>query len=528
MAHVQITTDPPRIDVTAGSSAAPIPFPYGYFAATDLQVYVGGVLKTLTTDYTVAGNAVDGGFQGGTVTLVSYPASGTAISVIRNTPIERTTDFPYPSPTLNIEALNTQLDEFTAWAQQVETDISRTLAQPTSDTVAMNPLPVAASRASYVLAFDSSGNPVMSDQTLAAIEAGSTNAAASATAAAASAIAAASSATSAASSANSASTSATSASNSAVAAAASAASAGWDKVKFLTHASSPYTVVQADGGTMFDIDTSGGNVTVNLTQIGSLTLPFVVGVKKATGDANTVSIVCGGTDTFDDGTTTRTLATVLGTTLIPETTTTPKEWVKADWGGASYSASSGVKLVGSTFEFDITSAPVGTAANDLVQLDASARLPAVDGSRLTSLKVMTATAAGIVPTPPNDATKFLDGTGAFSTPSGVTKFTSSQTAIPAAGATTSIAHGLGAVPFGYFVLLHCVTADQGYSIGDEVLAQISGGIGTAAGQLLAKADATNVKVTLNSAGTIYILRPDTGAQIAITNADWKFIVKAFL
>lgn len=160
MPHVIVDTTSPRADYTVGATAQSVfTVPFAFFNTSDLLVYVGGVLKTLTTDYTVTGTAVDGGFQGGSVTL-NTAVTNTTVSVIRNTPIERTTDFPYPSPTLNIQALDTQLDEFTAWMQQLNANIGRTLAQPTTDATAMSALPATANRASKFLGFDANGNPI--------------------------------------------------------------------------------------------------------------------------------------------------------------------------------------------------------------------------------------------------------------------------------------------------------------------------------------------------------------------------------
>lgn len=161
MSHVQITSAAPRVDYTvANTPQTAFAVPFAYFDPTDLVVYVGGLLKVLTTDYTVAGTAVDGGFSSGTVTL-NAAASNTTVSILRNTSILRTEDFPYPSSTLNIETLNTALDKITAWAQQLFAKLSRVMGQPDTDVTAIGALPAAASRANMFLAFDSNGNPIV-------------------------------------------------------------------------------------------------------------------------------------------------------------------------------------------------------------------------------------------------------------------------------------------------------------------------------------------------------------------------------
>lgn len=168
MAHVQVSDIAPRVDYTVGAapqSAFTIPSTWGFFALTDFQVYVGGALATYTatpttsTQYSVAGTAVDGGYQGGTVTLGATVAN-TTVAIIRDVPTARTEDFPYPSPTLNIKTLNTALDKIAAWAQQLKLKFTRALRQPDDDTQTIGALPNAASRASKFLAFDAGGAPI--------------------------------------------------------------------------------------------------------------------------------------------------------------------------------------------------------------------------------------------------------------------------------------------------------------------------------------------------------------------------------
>ena len=66
-------------------------------------------------------------------------------------------------------------------------------------------------------------------------------------------------------------------------------------------------------------------------------------------------------------------------------------------------------------------------------------------------------------------------------------------------ATILIAHGLGVVPKDWHVVYRCTTADDGYSVGDEINADNYFWSGTAAGITYgaqASADATNVVLTV--------------------------------
>lgn len=143
------------------------------------------------------------------------------------------------------------------------------------------------------------------------------------------------------------------AAGSAAVAVAAAASAGWDQVVFLTHADSPKTIVQADGGTLFSIDTSGGAVVINMPALAGLTVPYVVGFKKSTNDGNAMTLTGNGAEIFDNGANTFAVASPLGVTVIPHKTS-PAEWVTSSWGGGTYTASTGVKLVGLDIQLDFS------------------------------------------------------------------------------------------------------------------------------------------------------------------------------
>lgn len=99
--------------------------------------------------------------------------------------------------------------------------------------------------------------------------------------------------------------------------------------------------------------------------------------------------------------------------------------------------------------------------------------------------------------------------------------------LPSAGAATSLAHGLSAIPSlveGYLV---CVSADAGYSVGDVVslaAVAVTGISGTYnyAGGYFVSFDATNVTITANDAATRRILTRSTGAQHTFVAANWKF------
>jgi hypothetical protein len=206
--------------------------PFEFFENSDLKVYKNSTLLTLTTNYTVTGAGVT---NGGSITLVSGATAGDILTIVRDVPVKRVTDFPTSGP-FNVDALNSDLDRLTAMVQQQEALDSRSLRLDQFDTPnSLNTLPAKADRVGRVLQFNSStGQPevgpttseVANAQTYATNALASQNAAASsASAASTSASNASTSATNAASSASAASTSASNASSSASAASTSASNA---------------------------------------------------------------------------------------------------------------------------------------------------------------------------------------------------------------------------------------------------------------------------------------------------------------
>lgn len=126
------------------------------------------------------------------------------------------------------------------------------------------------------------------------------------------------------------------------------------------------------------------------------------------------------------------------------------------------------------------------------------------------------------------ASKFIDAAGLKSS-----KFTSTQQTISAAG-TLTIAHGLGAVPFGVSVEAVCQTAENGYSIGDVLLVPIAPSSTTStSGQgygISITKDSTNIKITFGSHSTASLIATNksTGDNVGLTDANWKLVVRAWL
>ena len=144
--------------VFAPSGTGPYAFTFEILAATDIEVYKGDTLLTLTTDYTVTINTNGTG----SVTLVATAGTDN-ITIIGARAIERTTDF-VTGGDFFANTVNTELDSLTIFAQQNAEAVERALRAPETDPTTINmTLPRKADRAGKYLAFDANGNPEPGD-----------------------------------------------------------------------------------------------------------------------------------------------------------------------------------------------------------------------------------------------------------------------------------------------------------------------------------------------------------------------------
>lgn len=93
-----------------------------------------------------------------------------------------------------------------------------------------------------------------------------------------------------------------SAAASAAAAAAAAAGGLYNNVDALTFANSPFVPLLSKDGNLWRVDTSGGNVVINLGSLATYNQDIQYAFVKVTADANTITINRGGTDTINGNT----------------------------------------------------------------------------------------------------------------------------------------------------------------------------------------------------------------------------------
>lgn len=405
-----------RVQYTGNGSLVTYAYAFKAYEDADLEVYVEGVLQTLTTHYTVTGAGDSGG---GNVVFVTPPANGVKVTIIRTLPLTQQTDYTaydaFPA-----ETHEDGLDRLTYISQQLLEGLGRSMQLDPTSPITFPPFVIpelAANRENKLVTFSADGTQlevgseigtwkgdwvtatgyskrdffkdatngdiyyVLADHTSSAIASdvsggniellinvdamaatigyaaewankaenslvsaaaggdelddysalhwaakalasaiaaatSESNGAASASAAATSASNAATSAGAAAASASAASASetnsftsegnaGTSESNAAASAASAAASASagmYKDVTVVAFADSPYTVTEGQTGDLLWVDTSGGNVVINLPSLSAASADFRMGVAKTTVDANTITVQRQGTDTINGGT----------------------------------------------------------------------------------------------------------------------------------------------------------------------------------------------------------------------------------
>lgn len=104
-------------------------------------------------------------------------------------------------------------------------------------------------------------------------------------------------------------------------------------------------------------------------------------------------------------------------------------------------------------------------------------------------------------------------------------FTSTNQTVTTAGQLV-LAHGFGVVPELVQMRLECLTAEDGYSIGDFVIVDSMHNTASQGASIVI--DATNVTIRMGSSAAAFtIANKTTGTFVGITNTRWELIVKAW-
>ena len=159
---INLSDNDPRISYTVASGVTQGTFtvPFEFFTDADLNLYVDGTLKTLSTDYTTTGG------NGGTGTIVMNSGSevtgiagSSTVVITRSIALERTTDFQTSGP-FAISALNTELDKLVAIQADLKDSQDRSLQLTDYDADASLTLPDVNTRKGKLLAFNATTGAV--------------------------------------------------------------------------------------------------------------------------------------------------------------------------------------------------------------------------------------------------------------------------------------------------------------------------------------------------------------------------------
>jgi len=167
MATLTVGDLTPRLQYTAIAGQTAFTYNFPIFQNSDLKVYVGSILQTLTTNYTVSGAGTTGG---GTVTFTSGLSAGDIVTIYRDMSVQRTTDYQANGDLL-AENLNDDLDKLTMMVQQNEYNLGLTLRADQFDETANLTIPNKATRADKLLGFAANGDVTTSNSTIAQVDA---------------------------------------------------------------------------------------------------------------------------------------------------------------------------------------------------------------------------------------------------------------------------------------------------------------------------------------------------------------------
>jgi len=98
------------------------------------------------------------------------------------------------------------------------------------------------------------------------------------------------------------------------------------------------------------------------------------------------------------------------------------------------------------------------------------------------------------------------------------------------GGSLTLAHGLGVEPLFVQVLLKCITAEFGYSVGDKLFINPNLSKNTTGAQgVVIVPDTTNLNIKFGNGTNVFAgLNKTTGAAVTLTDTKWKVIFRAFV
>ena len=169
---IALSANTPRVSYTVNQGATQTAFTvnFEFFDDADLNFYVDGTKKTISTHYTVSGgNGSTGTINTTSGNTVTGATGGSTVIITRDIGLARVTDFP-SSGAFQVSTLNTELDRFTAIASDLNDKGARGIRLQDFDSAVSMELPLLASRKGTVLGFNASTGAVEAGPTITAVQ----------------------------------------------------------------------------------------------------------------------------------------------------------------------------------------------------------------------------------------------------------------------------------------------------------------------------------------------------------------------
>ena len=151
-----------QVQYTGNNSTTQFTVNFPYTEKSQVKVYLGGTLQTITTHYTLTDPD-----STGTVTFVTAPGTGVVVSFIRETDFLQTTDYAN-NDILDAETLEAAFDKLTMMCQQVKNLADKSVGFDEtvneSETTSLKLAAGTGDLAGKLLAFDDSGNFVTTQE----------------------------------------------------------------------------------------------------------------------------------------------------------------------------------------------------------------------------------------------------------------------------------------------------------------------------------------------------------------------------
>ncbi|MEK9983534.1 MAG: glycosyl hydrolase family 28-related protein, partial [Opitutae bacterium] len=152
-----VSSSASRNQYTATAGQTVFAYTFEIVSDDDIVVLKNGVTLTKTADYTVSGVGTD---SGGNVTLTSGATAGDILTLYRDMPYERTTDYTNAGDFLAAD-VNNDFDRLWIATQQVNEEVNRSLKAPVTDPLTTDmTIPAKADRLNKILRFNATtGDP---------------------------------------------------------------------------------------------------------------------------------------------------------------------------------------------------------------------------------------------------------------------------------------------------------------------------------------------------------------------------------